>query len=465
MSVLSADQRRIIARPAIDSIAAFQTEAIEWTGIAPGSDPLTVLESRVNIAGACFRFVAFRVRLPLEAGWSIDRDWSLNKNERVRSLLWDVEKFRAFVEASEALPQGASDAEIDAIAEMAAVPYSHEMAELEEVWDELYEFISRGGEDWLPAIIHNAPYLIIGYCEQSQTGANGIAIKENRQKNWRKRSQGEHHFPCVIDGMVAGLETVKVRHFTMGQKTVLKPVFDTPHSRQWLDDIRSLIETLPGFAGWDTVDISGKRHMAIILPIDAAHFEFDVGPFLSRMHAQLPPGQSCFSILRPLNVIEPPLAALIEGMAQAIRKNRVVRHNGEVFISCRRNELPATLNLHSMDVDTVLALLMHELQGVMLRGVHRLSAGRQEGVLMVDQLVRMVAIRGDLCLIHLSQLFLLLAPICREGVIFLAAHTGECIPLMIEDHVFMNGPDITRIPPMLDTSFMAVVSMFHHVDD
>lgn len=443
----TAEARWRESREQVAEISALGVSGLDWAPCGPGGDAAVVVEAVAAVNGAEFRFVGFRVQLPVDAGWTGDGGWNDDRTAQASGLVWDVERYRRFVRGMDDLPMGCDPKLIDALSDECEVDLDEDMARVEGLWTGLCGMIAKNGDGWLPAIIDGSPYLILGY-PTGRPAPGGLLVDGGRRKRWPDQRPGEHHFPCTVEGMLAGMDTIEVRHLRAGGSDIMRPAVPTDRAAERLAGMRAVAEALPGYAGSGTVDIDGRRHFCLVTPVDVGHFEFDMARFHGALASGLRPGRGRFAVADPLAGIGRRLGAVVEGLAQAVRDGRVGRRGDDVLFVSSPRTLAGDLGFRRRGArrGDIERMLMEDLGSLVVRGVYR-PHDEAPTMLMLDPLAKMAFISDGAVFVHLSTLFVHLAENSLPGEVGMVATDGSVLDVALPEERLVGGPSCLRTAP------------------
>lgn len=393
---------------------------LAWNPAGPGPDPKVLLEARMRLNGTALRLLAFRVPMPYTAGWSRSPYWEDDKALHGDGLLWDVAAFKDFVRRVDEAPD---DLREPVTIESAGIALDQDMADLLARWYAIGQFLDWSGQDWRPALIGGEPYIVLGYPEgPAPDDMPGCDLSIADSRDWYGRPPHQHSFNISIHGAAVGFAAAEVRAMRLADRVVVRPLH--PEAAGWLDQVDRVVELLPGAGQHVPVTVGGKTMCGFLVPVDVETWNLDWQTFVAEMTAGLECGRMRWSLESPAGQVGQDVAAVLEGLAAAVRARRVASLAGEVAIVSRLEELPALLGLPEPPADTVeLRALIYARAGrVTLRGM-----GRKDddgAALTIGRALNKVFILPDAAYLCLSMPFVHLADMLEDGLLNRAAEGG-----------------------------------------
>ena len=411
---------RATERPDVFTAPHATINGLAWSPAGPGPDPAVLLESGLAINGKAFRLRAFRVPMPFSAGWSPSPAWEDDKGLQGEGLLWEPHRFREMVRAADADPHGLAAANPHAAA------MDPEMQRLDTAWRVTAARLGWPGVDWRPAMIGGYPYMPMGWPDsQDRPFAVSLPLAPAQGRTWFGRGPRQHRVNLLIEGAPCVLDCVEVRALGgNGSPSSVRPL-DAGDSG-WLDLAEAVLETLRGAGGPAVFPFSGRTAAGLICPADASEWSFDSARFVEAASLGLREGHTRWALGMPLGAIDAQTAAILEGVAMAVRERRVSRLAGAACVSFRLDAASAALGLcpAMADAGRLRAALSGRLGRVAMRGLWR-----QRGIFgnSCGRAAERVYVFPDTAYIGLSAAFTRLADACGDGDL-LGLADGRALP-------------------------------------
>ena len=226
---------------------------LRWKAIGPGPDPDVMLETRLNVSGTRFRLMALRVPMPRSAGWTDNEFWEDNKSLQGDGLMWDEIYYREFVRMVDAIPEDNRDP-IEMAPERGL---GGEMGRLASAWSSATLRLGWDGQDWRPAVILGASYIVLGYPEcPSDRKSPSVEIALHEARVGAATQDRSHQFNLLVEGAVCTLACAEMRSLTSDGVATSRAM--NPAAEGWMGAMDSMMEAFPGSSPPTTFSVGGK---------------------------------------------------------------------------------------------------------------------------------------------------------------------------------------------------------------
>lgn len=429
-------------------------QGLAWRAVGPGPDPAVLIETRIAINGTVFRLLGFRVPMPYSVGWSINASWEDDKGFQSGGLLWDVDMYRRFVRESDAGEDASASGTLEP-----DVSLDDSMERLTFAWLRLCVALGGAGQDWRPATVWGAPYILVGHPDPGGGEASFVlALAPADGRSWFGQPDRVHSFNMTIEGGSFGLDCAEVRLIA---EVGTAPAGDRPMgpaAAASLAAAASVMAEIPGALSGPMLPlvVGGRAMAGIIRPIDADIWSFDARRFLVSASPGLRRGRMRWFLDIPLNPIDGTAARAVEGVARMIRERRVARLGPDACVMLRMADVPAALGLDgSISTDALRSAVLARVYKVAMRGYGR----REDGVPVFchSGLSTRLYAFADTLYLAVSPAFARIADAAADGE--MEALTGCALfETPLDDQVSEPPGWIAELPPVADGRIRAFVT-------